>query len=422
MFVYKKGALKRKIEPVGDDRAKYILKHEPTGVEIMYEFQIDNFDPQLNLAMKNGRVSMTKPFVIYGLKDDGKYKFYIESFDPQKNLLNNWKDAISIFESKIFEFLNETPPNPTPPEPPKDDDKDKDPPKKFSELPRVGDIVKTGNQFGRVVDVNEDTREIKIEPLTEEQARDILRGQREAMAAEASQPRPKFNFSDLDTSKGAEGILEQLKKKGFRGNIIGLEKGGAASDGFISVVVDEQGSNVFIIRPTLPAPPSGDGTPPPDDDRRQPDNVIDLDPPKDGQGGQGGQDGQDGQDDPRGDQGDDQDGPKSDEPTPTPSDFGDDEEEDLFGGFGSTDEDLEQALDELKNRKKEKEKRLKEELQQAADDLKVVEVFLGRSKEEIKNTFSRRQAQNLLGTNVFEDATLQENVNRINNALNLIFK
>ena len=207
MFVYKKNSLQRKITADGTDRAIYTLTHTPTNVSISYQFQINNFNPEANLSMKEGRVAMTKPFVISKKRSDDSFEFYQESFDGNKTLLDNWKDAIGLFEGKIFEYLNETPSTPSPP-----DNTDKTPKDKFSELPQVGDIVKVGNKFGRVVDVNENTRDIKVEELTENEARDIIRLQRQAMSQENNRSDLKINTGDPEFDKAAQKGLDEFLK------------------------------------------------------------------------------------------------------------------------------------------------------------------------------------------------------------------
>ena len=438
MFVYKKNTLQRKITADGTDRAIYTLTHTPTNVSISYEFQINNFNPEANLSMKEGRVAMTKPFVISKKRSDDSFEFYQESFDGNKTLLDNWKDAIGLFEGKIFEYLNETPSTPSAP-----DNTDNTPQDTFSELPQVGDIVKVNNRFGRVVDVNENTRDIKVEELTENEARDIIRVQRQAMSQENNRTDVKINTGDPEFDKVAQrGLDEFLKKSSDKANK--LETGAILDDGFFTIRVDEEGSNVFIIRPTPPAPPSDETPPNPEEDQeKQPDNVIDLDPPQDDKGGannddegdggspddtQGDDEGQgnEGQDDggtPDGTQGDDEgQGNEGQDDGGGSDDFGDDDEEDQdFGGAGTDDSEFEQALREAEELARAEEEEEANRLKQAKEDVKAVEQFLGKNASELKANLTLRQAQNLVGAELFPELSVQENLLRLNEALKLIF-
>lgn len=426
MFVYKKNTLQRKITADGTDRAIYTLTHTPTNVSISYQFQINNFNPEANLSMKEGRVAMTKPFIISKKRSDDSFEFYQESFDGNKTLLDNWKDAIGLFEGKIFEYLNETPSTPSPP-----DNTDKTPKDEFSELPQVGDIVKVNNRFGRVVDVNENTRDIKVEELTENEARDIIRLQRQAMSQENNRSDLKINTGDPEFDLAAQtGLDEFLKKSRDKANK--LETGAMLDDGFFTVRVDEEASNVFIIRPTPPAPPS-DVTPPnPDDEQeKQPDNVIDLDPPQDDKGGANNDDeGDGGSPDDKGDGGTPDDKEGDDEGQGNEGqdygggsdDFGDDDEEGQdFGGAGTDDLEFEEALREAEELAKAEEEERANRLKQAKEDAKAVEQFLGKNASELKANLTLRQAQNLVGAELFPDLSVDENITRLNEALKLIF-
>jgi len=419
MFVYKKNSLQRRIDADGTDRGVYTLTHTPTNVSISYEFQLNYFNPDVNLTMKEGRVAMTKPFIIYKKRADNSFEFYQESFDGNKTLLDNWKEAIGLFEGKIFEYLNEQAPQPEPPK----TDTPKDPPQKFSELPEVGDIIKTGNRFGRVIDVNENTRDIKVEELTENEAREIIRIQRQAMTQESNiTGKNLFGFTGDPADKAVLEGIEEFRKKAAE-NAAKLETGAMLDDGFFRIRVDEESSNVFIIRPTPPAPPS-DGPPPSgDDEQKQPDNIIDLDPPKDDTNGSGDDQGADDQTGDGDDQqGDDQQGDDQEVNGGNPDDFGDDDEGDQnFGGAGDDDSEFEKAIKDANEIGKAKEEERKRLIKQAKEDAKQVEQFLGKNASELKTTFTLRQAKNLIGSELFPELSVDENITRVNEALKLIF-
>ena len=91
MFVYKKNSLQRRIDADGTDRGVYTLTHTPTNVSISYEFQLNNFNPDVNLTMKEGRVAMTKPFIIYK-KSVGGERIFILFICFLFFKMNNWYD------------------------------------------------------------------------------------------------------------------------------------------------------------------------------------------------------------------------------------------------------------------------------------------------------------------------------------------
>ena len=75
-------------------------------------------------------------------------------------MLDNFKDAVAFFESKIFEELKEEEPKPEPPKPPRI----------VSQLPQIGDLVRIGNdRFGVVTDVDEESRNIVFDEKTREE-------------------------------------------------------------------------------------------------------------------------------------------------------------------------------------------------------------------------------------------------------------
>jgi|19_taG_2_1085344.scaffolds.fasta_scaffold93089_2 hypothetical protein len=182
MFVFKKGRLLRKVEPLSNDEVVYKLYHPTTKMEIAINvntdfedmegrepFKIDPKDEGVNIAKAN----MTSPYRVYK-EEDGQYVIYKEFWDKKKTLVENFLDAIYFFEEKIYEILNEKPPAPDPPI------DDSPPPETFLELPQVNDVVKIGNKHGLVLDVDTNDRNIKIKEVTQTEALDTLKKRKQA--------------------------------------------------------------------------------------------------------------------------------------------------------------------------------------------------------------------------------------------------
>ena len=409
MFVYKKGALKKEIRPLTGDTAEMELYHEPSGVRIAFKFFTDEPDENKLKSCKDGKVNMISSYEIFKWKEENKYAFKDQVWDVKETLLKNFQNAIEVFEQRIFEQLNEQPPQPT--------NEQAEPPEggnTFSELPEVGDFVQQGSRFGRVVDVDQTTRMVKIEKMTRKEVMDILRAQKNEaldMSVEINQP---------------SGMSPTMRK--LRNDLLGEKKyddGGVMSIGedFFVVQVDEEGSNLTILRVQGPQQSAGDQQEPQGEPQDSPDNVQDPFEENQGQGGgqgdgQGdGQDGDsgDGQD---GDSGDGQDGDRGEDgdkgdsgptnPWQPTDDFGDD---DFFD-----EDELKDVLDSVKNKLDELSK---QEDEQAKNDVAAVAKFLGLTEENIRiNFLSKREALATIGgRNVFES----NNDERIKNALNLIF-
>lgn len=162
MFVYKKGTLKEVNLPVIGKPNTFVLRlmHVTSGMVIEVEYQ-------------TGVNNLAQPFVVYK-EENGVYVIY-KKFTNKVNLKDNFEDAIEFFEDQIFKQLNEAPPQQS--QPPAEG---QDPPETYSELPEIDDIVKVGNQYGKVVSRDEATGEIGVEPMTKKEAMQILRAIRDA--------------------------------------------------------------------------------------------------------------------------------------------------------------------------------------------------------------------------------------------------
>jgi len=176
MFVYRPNTLERTIEPIDSTRSRVGIYHLPSKMSL--SFVIYN-DPQLPLTSPNQYPSksfsdsevsiMNSRYEIKGIELLGdKYDFVKEFYNPNKTSLENFLGAIEIFENEIYNRLEEKVANPTPPSNPT-------PPETESVLPEVGDFVRDGKRFGRVVDVDIETRAVQISQMSKE---DVFRNLR----------------------------------------------------------------------------------------------------------------------------------------------------------------------------------------------------------------------------------------------------
>ena len=193
----------------------------------------------------------------------------------------------------------------------------------------VGDFVKVGSRFGRVVDVDETTRMVKIDKMSEKEVMKILRAQKNQAIGQA----------------GGQDDYDLLEDVFDDGGIVSIE------EGFFVVHVDEEGSNLTILRVQEPPQPSEAGSQQGDEGEQgepQPDNVEDPFEDNDSEQEQG-QDGesedgseQEDQDSEEGEQGDDQGGDEgSDEDSDKGNDQGDSQDGDAGDSAGEDSSDSE---------------------------------------------------------------------------------
>jgi len=454
MFVYKKDSLKTEFVPVRGDIAAMRMTHEPSGVIIDFEFSTDEnqdlaSDPKF-LSADGKKVNMLGPYKIYKVKENQKYLFYEEVFDAKKDLVNNFKEAIGVFEQRIFEQLNEPEPKPTNEQSaPSNQDEG------FSALPMVGDFVKVGSRFGRVVDVDENTRMVKIDKMSEKEVMKILRAQKNQAIGQA----------------GEQDDYELLDEIFDDGGIVNIE------DGFFVVQVDEEGSNLTILRVQEPSQQSDAGSQQGDEGQEgepQADNIEDpfedneseQEQGQDGEndagadqeqeqsdegqdeGDQGDEQGSDEGDDQGNDQGENQDGDSGDSTGDDSSDSddvgsqdgdgtdsGDESTEENRGedkgGKGGNDfaddefdddeiftsDDLEEALKDVQKQLETQEKEKEEN--QAKEDLLVLARALSLTADNIAENFLTKKELRA----VIPDRQIfsTNNKERIDNVINLIF-
>jgi hypothetical protein len=404
MFVYKRDTLEKTIEYISDNRARVGIYHAPTKMALSFVVYTNERMPKLEPNVYPSKSfsdaplsSLVSDYEIRGMqKDSDKYSFVKDVYSPRKTLVENFLEAIEVFENEIFERLNEQKPQATPPETPPQPEGEKK-----SELPRVGDFVRQGKVFGRVVDVNQETREVKISIMSEADVMAALKLQQMGMKEEASES--------------------------------GFIMAAGGDTGFFVVIVDEQGSNLKILRPTPPPQGGGDMPEPPEgtpDDQKQepqPDNIEDPfdDSQSDDSKGQDGE-GQDGEgQDGEGQEGEGEDGEGQDADGQNEngqdgdSQDGDDEFSEDDADFGDESEGDEQSFQDKIEEERKEQLSMKERLERMAEgDLETITRALGLTDLK-KDLPSRRAAEKLTDGLTFFDTM---NEARIINAINFAFK
>ena len=449
MFVYRKNTLERELTPIDAFTAKYLLRHIPTGVTIDFKFIADTqklkttntpesdalLNKRYNFASSLDKKAQVKenilsPYKVYKLDANNNYIFVKDLYDAKKTLLDNFKEAIDYFEQSIFNELKETAPQPEAPAP-----KEENEAPKMSELPQVGDFVRVGAEYGRVVDVDSNTRMVKVEKMSQDDVKSLLQLQQQ---------------SQTDTEEFG-GLIDSILKNG--GEII-------MSEGFFVVQVEPSGSNVKILR--VNEPQSQEQEEPndePQEPQETPDNVEDPfqeqsqdEESEGGEGGEGGEEseregeegegeegegeegegeseegegeegeseGEEGGEEGEGEDGEESEGEIGDEGE---SDFGDEGDSDFgdegdsdFGDDSDDEDPLEKVKKELEKAQKEQEKSKK----QAKDDVETILNAFNMDLPTIKKSFINAiTLKRAIGdTEIFED----DNNNRITRAIDLIF-
>jgi hypothetical protein len=436
MFVYKKNTLEREISPIDAFTAKYLLRHTPTGVTIEFKFIVDaekiksegeqgsnysilsrrlSFASNLGKGKESVKENILGPYKVYKLDANNNYAFVKDLYDAKKTLLENFKDAIDAFEQSIFNELKEVPPTAQPPQ-----EKEENKAPKVSELPVVGDFVRVGKDYGRVVDVDEKTRMVKIEKMSQQEVSSLLRLQQQSQTP----------------TKEMGGLIDSIMKSG--GELVSTE-------GFFVVQVEPSGSNLKILRVNQPStqPTQQEQPQEPQEPDEVPDNIEDPlqenesqdqggedqqseggegqdGEGQDGEGGEGGE-GQDGE---GGEGGEGQDGEggegggsgESSESGEGPnSDGGISEDEDEFGD----DDDGEDPFAKMKEEIKKAQKDLEKAKKQAKDDVEAILNLFNMDLATIKKSFiSASTLKRAIGdTQIFTE----NNDTRIQQAIDLIF-
>jgi hypothetical protein len=452
MFVYKKNTLEREISPIDAFTAKYLLRHTPTGVTIEFKFIVNaekiksEGEQGTNYSILNKRLSFASnlgkgndsvkenilgPYKVYKLDANNNYAFVKDLYDAKKTLLENFKDAIDAFEQSIFNELKEVPSTAQPPQ-----EKEENNAPKVSELPVVGDFVRVKKDYGRVVDVDEQTRMVKIEKMSQQEVSSLLRLQQQSQTP----------------TKEMGGLIDSIMKSG--GELVSTE-------GFFVVQVEPSGSNLKILRINEPSnqPPEGEEPQEPQEPQEMPDNVEDplqenesQEQSEENQGGEGqggeGEEGEEGEgeegegeegegegEEGEGEEGEGQEGEgeegEGEEGEEGEGEEGEGEEgesqegEGQEGGisededeFGDDDDD-EDPLSKIKGEIQKAQKDLEKTQKQAKDDVEVILNLFNMDLPTIKKSFiSASTLKRAIGdTQLFSD----NNNIRIQKAIDLIF-
>jgi len=287
----------------------------------------------------------------------------------------------------------------------------------MSELPQVGDFVRVGADYGRVVDVDSNTRMVKVEKMSQDDVKSLLQLQQQ---------------SQTDTEEFG-GLIDSILKNG--GEII-------MSEGFFVVQVEPSGSNVKILR--VNEPQSQEQEEPndePQEPQETPDNVEDPfqeqsqdEEREGGEGGEGGEEserereegeegeGEEGEGESEEGEGEDGEESKGEIGDEGDSDFGDEGDSD-FGDEGDSDfgedSDDEDPLDKVKKELEKAQKEQEKSKKQAKDDVETIlnafNMDLATIKKSFINAITLKRA--IGDTEIFED----DNNNRITRAIDLIF-
>ena len=438
MLVYKSGRLNREVIPIS--KSDYILRlsHPTSGMVIETKFVSgSNSDSQRKESL----------FKVYK-EVDGKYVIYQEFPIKNKTVTETFKDAVEFFEDKIFEALKEEPPQVEP-------NKDEEPqpePNKIKEVPIIGDIVQIGNQYARVVDVNE--RNITTSKLSKKEAMRILKNIKnqqisDSVGKEASlMDIAQSVMDDVNSGKatvkdgqvimedgGEIDLFEQYEKQpkelaeiveryeqmyadgdmdyqdtnrflkevneigytfdyGLDNEPFGLKKlqEGGKLDNVLYFNVDDDNVQILRVSPPPQAPPEGENPPPPPPDEPEdvPDNI--KDPFQE----------DDENESDEGDEGDER-------------DEGDDGDDDDFGQKPTKEFDIDELVDKIN---KAMEKGKNQDDLKLDSDIKVLENKLGTKK--VKTEFRKKRLAKIgLGN---QQLFATDNDERIDNALNKIFE
>ena len=447
MLVYKSGRLNREVIPIS--KSDYILRlsHPTSGMVIETKFVSgSNSDSQRKESL----------FKVYK-EVDGKYVIYQEFPIKNKTVTETFKDAVEFFEDKIFEALKEEPPQVEP-------NKDVEPqpePNKIKEVPIIGDIVQVGNQYARVVDVNE--RNITTSKLSKKEAMRILKNIKnqqisDSVGKEASlMDIAQSVMDDVNSGKatvkdgqvimedgGEIDLFEQYEKQpkelaeiveryeqmyadgdmdyqdtnrflkevneigytfdyGLDNEPFGLKKleEGGKLDNVLYFNVDDDNVQILRVSPPPQAPPEGENPPPPPPDEPEdvPENI--KDPFKEDDENES----DEGDDENESDEGDDE----------NESDEGDEGDEDDFGQKPTEEFDIDKLVDKIN---KAMEQGKNQDDLKLDSDIKVLENKLGTKK--VKTEFRKKRLAKIgLGN---QQLFATDNDERIDNALNKIFE
>jgi len=170
---------------VGEDMFKSSLSHPKTGVVL-----------ETRILSNGNQVLGSKIKVL--VKDDKG--FIEEDFDFDGDSDKSFVDATNKFEEEIRNKLPE-------------EEKETSQPETFKEMPKIGDIVRVGKEYGEVIAADEATRNIEITPLSKKEALDILKEGGASQSSPTQSGGNDTNFTKVNTDglKGIEDLRSKMK-------------------------------------------------------------------------------------------------------------------------------------------------------------------------------------------------------------------
>lgn len=132
---------------IGEDIFKSTISHPTTGV--ILESRILSDGNQVDGSSIKVLVKNDQGFI--------EEEFEFEGSDDKQ-----FVDATNKFEEEIKKKLPE-------------EEKETSQPETFKEMPKIGDIVRVGKEYGEVISADEATRNIEITPLNKKEALDMLK-------------------------------------------------------------------------------------------------------------------------------------------------------------------------------------------------------------------------------------------------------
>ena len=170
---------------IGQDIYKSTLSHPKTGVSLETRIDADGnqlVNSKIKVLVKNDR------------------GFIEEDFDFDGDSDKSFVDAINKFEEEIKKRLPE-------------DEQETSQPETFKEMPKIGDIVRVGKEYGEVIAADEATRNIEITPLSKKEALEMLKEGGASQSSPTQSGGNDTNFTKVNTDglKGIEDLRGKMK-------------------------------------------------------------------------------------------------------------------------------------------------------------------------------------------------------------------
>jgi len=180
---------------VGEDIYKSTLSHPKTGVSLETRIYSNGYqiqDSRIRVLVKNDKGFIEEEFEFDGFTDD-----------------KSFVDATNKFEEEIKKRLPE-------------EEQETSQPETFKEMPKIGDIVRVGKEYGEVIAADEATRNIEITPLSKKEALAMLKGDTDSQSSGGDD-----NFTDeffnkvaTDGLTGVDDLRSKMKDLFPKANII----------------------------------------------------------------------------------------------------------------------------------------------------------------------------------------------------------